>query len=52
MYEEQSLQAVKEISEQYIESQKAIINSIQSAWKPYSEKDTMEWLLAFYLQIL
>ena len=37
MYQEQSLQAAKEISEQYIESQKAIISSLQSAWKPYSE---------------
>ena len=36
-YQEQSLQAAKEISEQYIESQKAIISSLQSAWKPYSE---------------
>jgi hypothetical protein len=36
-YQEQSLQAAKEISEEYIESQKAIINSIQSAWKPFSE---------------
>ena len=36
-YQEQSLQAAKEISEEYIESQKAIINSLQSAWKPYSE---------------
>src|SRR6476620_4728762 len=39
-YQEQSLQAAKEISEDYIESQKAIINSIQSAWKPYSESYT------------
>jgi hypothetical protein len=39
-YQEQSLQAAKEISEEYIESQKAIINSIQSAWKPYSESYT------------
>jgi hypothetical protein len=36
-YQEQSLQAAKEISEDYIESQKAIISSLQSAWKPYSE---------------
>jgi hypothetical protein len=36
-YQEQSLQAAKEISEQYIESQKAIISSLQSAWKPYNE---------------
>ncbi len=36
-YQEQSLQAAKEISEDYIESQKSVINSLQSAWKPYSE---------------
>jgi hypothetical protein len=36
-YQEQSLQAAKEISEQYIESQKAIISSLQSAWTPYNE---------------
>ena len=39
-YQEQSLQAAKEISEDYIESQKAIISSLQSAWKPYSESYT------------
>src|SRR5918997_1978782 len=36
-YQEQSLQAAQEISEQYIESQKEVINSLQSAWRPYSE---------------
>ncbi len=36
-YQEQSLQAAKEISEDYIESQKSVINSLQSVWKPYSE---------------
>ena len=36
-YQEQSLQTAKEISEQYIESQKAVINSLQSAWRPYNE---------------
>lgn len=36
-YQEQALQTAKEISEEYIESQKAIIHSIQSAWKPYNE---------------
>jgi hypothetical protein len=36
-YQEQSLQTAKEISEEYIESQKAVINSLQSAWGPYSE---------------
>ena len=39
-YQEQSLQTAKEISEKYIESQKSIINSLQSAWKPYNEKFT------------
>ncbi len=36
-YQEQSLQTAKEISEQYIESQKAVITSLQSAWRPYGE---------------
>src|SRR4051812_32842801 len=36
-YQEQTLQAVKEISENYIESQKTIIRSIQSAWGPYQQ---------------
>ena len=36
-YQEQTLQAVKEISENYIESQKSIINSFQSAWRPYKQ---------------
>ena len=36
-YQQQSLQTAQEISEQYIESQKAVINSLQSAWRPYSE---------------
>src|SRR6185436_4922482 len=34
-YQEQTLQAVKEMTENYIESQKTIIRSIQSAWGPY-----------------
>jgi len=36
-YQEQTLQAVKEITENYIESQKSIIKSIQSAWSPYQQ---------------
>src|SRR6476619_8464575 len=36
-YQEQTLQAVREISENYIESQKSIINSFQSAWGPYQQ---------------
>ena len=34
-YQEQTLQDVREISENFIESQKTIIRSIQSAWGPY-----------------
>ena len=36
-YQEQSLQTAKEISEAFIDSQKSIINSLQSAWKPFNE---------------
>jgi hypothetical protein len=36
-YQEQTLQTVREIAENFIESQKTIINSIQSAWRPFSE---------------
>ena len=37
-YQEQTLQTAREISENYIESQKSIINSIQSAWRPFNER--------------
>ncbi|MER5174858.1 MAG: hypothetical protein ABJB76_03805 [Candidatus Nitrosocosmicus sp.] len=36
-YQEQTLQIAKEISDEYIESQKSIINSLQSTWTPYNE---------------
>jgi hypothetical protein len=36
-YQEQALQTVREISENYIESQKSIIHSLQSAWGPYQQ---------------
>src|SRR4051794_7506820 len=36
-YQEQTLQSVKEITENFIESQKTIIRSIQSAWGPYQQ---------------
>ena len=36
-YQEQALQTAREISENYIESQKTVINSIQSAWRPFSQ---------------
>ena len=31
------MQDVKEITENFIESQKAMINSFQSAWRPYQQ---------------
>src|SRR5919107_2596844 len=36
-YQEQTLQAAREITEHFIESQKTIIKSIQSAWSPYQQ---------------
>ena len=36
-YQEQALQATKEITENYIESQKSIIKSFHSAWTPYQQ---------------
>src|SRR5919107_2771203 len=36
-YQEQSLQTAREISEEYIDSQKQVINSLQSAWRPINE---------------
>src|SRR6187431_597185 len=36
-YQEQSLQTTKEISKQYLDSQKEVVNSLQSAWRPYNE---------------
>ncbi len=38
-YQEQTLQAAREISENFIESQKTIIKSIQSAWSPYQQNN-------------
>ena len=37
-YQEQSLQTAREISEEYIDSQKEIISSLQSAWRPIQRK--------------
>ena len=36
-YQEQSLQTAREISEEYIDSQKQVISSLHSAWRPYNE---------------
>jgi predicted component of type VI protein secretion system len=37
-YQEQTIQASREIADNYIESQKQIINSLQSAWVPQIEE--------------
>ncbi len=36
-YQEESLQTAKEVSEEYIDSQKQVVNSLQLAWRPYNE---------------
>jgi hypothetical protein len=36
-YQEQTIQASREIADNYIDSQKQIINSLQSAWVPFAE---------------
>src|SRR5919202_1119921 len=39
-YQEQTLQTAREITDNYLESQKEIINSLQSAWRPFVENNT------------
>jgi len=36
-YQEQTINAARDIAENYLESQKEIINSIQYSWVPYFE---------------
>jgi hypothetical protein len=36
-YQEQSITAARDIAENYLESQKEIVNSLQSSWVPYIE---------------
>jgi gas vesicle protein len=36
-YQEQTIQAAREIADNFLESQKEIINSLQAAWVPYAE---------------
>jgi hypothetical protein len=36
-YQEQSITAAREIAENYLDSQKEIVNSLQSSWVPYVE---------------
>ena len=52
-YQEQTIQAAREIADNYIESQREIINSLQSAWMPHIEKAnkifTSNWMSPRYL---
>jgi hypothetical protein len=52
-YQEQTIQASREIADNYIESQKQIINSLQSAWVPQIEEAnkvfTSNWISPRYL---
>jgi hypothetical protein len=36
-YQEQTINAARDVAENYLESQKEIVNSIQSSWVPYIE---------------
>lgn len=48
-YQEQTIQASREIADNYIESQKQIINSLQAAWVPFAEntyKMNYEWWIS------
>ena len=52
-YQEQTIQAAREITDNYIESQRQIINSLQSAWVPQIEEAnkvfTSNWISPRYL---
>jgi hypothetical protein len=45
-YQEQTIQAAREIADNYIETQKEVINSLQSAWFPYMENTYGVYLTA------
>jgi hypothetical protein len=48
-YQEQTIQASREIADNYIESQKEILNSLQSGWVPFAEntyKMNYEWWIS------
>ena len=49
-YHEQTIQAAREIADNYLESQKEIINSLQSAWVPQIEAAnrafTSNWMVS------
>jgi membrane protein insertase Oxa1/YidC/SpoIIIJ len=47
-YQQQTIEAGREIADTYIESQKEIINSVQSAWSPLVENfDITNWNTVF-----
>ena len=47
-YQQQTIEAGREIADTYIESQKEIINSVQSAWSPLVENfDRTNWNAVF-----
>jgi hypothetical protein len=52
-YQEQTIQAAREIADNYIDSQRQIINSLQSAWVPQIEEAnkvfTSNWISPRYL---
>jgi hypothetical protein len=52
-YQEQTIQSAREIADNYLESQKEIINSLQSAWMPHIEKAnkifTSNWMSPRYM---
>ena len=41
-YQEQSINAARDMAENYLDSQKEIVNSIQTSWIPYMEN--MYWM--------
>jgi len=41
-YQEQTINAARDIAENYLESQKEVVNSMQSSWVPYIEN--MYWM--------
>jgi hypothetical protein len=45
-YQEETIEAAREIADKYLESQKEIINSLQTAWAPHVEK-TSDILYAY-----
>lgn len=47
-YQQQTIQATKDIAENFLESQKQVIHSMQSAWRPYME-NMQTWYFPFWM---